>query len=176
MLEGKVKLGKGTVIGNGCCLKDVVLGERVVVSAYSVLEGAVVEDDCVIGPFARLRTGSYLSENSRVGNFVELKKCKLGNNSKVNHLTYLGDAEIGKNVNIGAGTITCNYDGYGKFTTKVGDNSFIGSNVSLVAPLVIEDEVTVGAGSVVTRLVPKGNLALGRGKQVNLKRTKYGKK
>ena len=115
LLEGKVKLGKGTVIGNGCCLKDVVLGERVVVSAYSVLEGAVVEDDCVIGPFARLRTGSYLSENSRVGNFVELKKCKLGNNSKVNHLTYLGDAEIGKNVNIGAGTITCNYDGYSKY-------------------------------------------------------------
>ncbi len=176
LLEGTVKLGKGTIVGHGCCLKDVVLGERVVVSAYSVLEGAVVEDDCIIGPFARLRAGSYLHENSRVGNFVELKKCKLGNNSKVNHLTYLGDAEIGKNVNIGAGTITCNYDGYGKFTTKVGDNSFIGSNVSLVAPLILEDEVTVGAGSVVTRLVPKGNLALGRGRQVNLKRTKYEKK
>ncbi len=170
LLDGKIQLGNGTVIETGCCLKNVTLGNNVRVRAYSVLEEAVIEDEAIVGPFARLRAGSHLAKNSRVGNFVELKQCKLGEQSKVNHLTYLGDAEVGQRVNIGAGTITCNYDGKLKSKTKIGDNAFIGSNVALVAPVVVEQKAIVGAGSVITRLVPADNLALGRGKQVNLKK------
>jgi bifunctional UDP-N-acetylglucosamine pyrophosphorylase/glucosamine-1-phosphate N-acetyltransferase len=168
ILEGRVELGDGVVVGPFCRLKDVTLGAGTVVAAHSDLEGAVTEPNCTIGPFARLRPGTQLSEGVHIGNFVETKKTTMGKGSKANHLSYLGDAVIGAKVNVGAGTITCNYDGVNKWTTTIGDGAFIGSNSSLVAPVVIGAMATIGAGSVVTKDAPEGQLTVARGKQVSI--------
>lgn len=168
ILEGRVELGDGVVVGPFCRLKDVTLGAGTVVAAHSDLEGAVTAPNCTIGPFARLRPGTQLSEGVHIGNFVETKKTTMGKGSKANHLTYLGDAVIGAKVNVGAGTITCNYDGVNKWTTTIGDGAFIGSNSSLVAPVTIGAMATIGAGSVVTKDAPEGQLTVARGKQVSI--------
>jgi len=168
ILEGCVELGDGVVIGPFCRLKDVTLGAGTVVAAHSDLEGAVTDANCTIGPFARLRPGTRLAEGVHIGNFVETKKTAMGIGSKANHLSYLGDAVIGARVNIGAGTITCNYDGVNKWTTTIGDGAFIGSNSALVAPVTIGAMATIGAGSVVTKDAPEGQLTVARGRQMSI--------
>jgi bifunctional UDP-N-acetylglucosamine pyrophosphorylase/glucosamine-1-phosphate N-acetyltransferase len=168
VLEGRVVLGEGVRIGPFCRLKDVVLGAGTVVAAHSDLEGVVTEASCTIGPFARLRPGTQLAEGVHIGNFVETKKATMGKGSKANHLSYLGDARVGAGVNIGAGTITCNYDGVNKWVTTIGDGAFIGSNSSLVAPVSIGAMATIGAGSVVTKDAPEGQLTVARGRQVSI--------
>ena len=151
---------------------NVVLKNNITIKSFSHLEDVRVENNVSIGPYARLRPGSILDKGSKVGNFVEVKKSKIGKNSKVNHLSYIGDAKIGKNVNIGAGTITCNYDGIKKNKTFIKDKVFIGSNTSLVAPIIIDEQSVVGAGSVITRKVNKNSLAITRTKQVEIKNYK----
>ena len=168
ILEGAVTLGDGVRIGPFTRLRNVSLASGTVVQAHCDLDGAVSHGPCTIGPFARLRPGTELDSGAHVGNFVEMKKSRLGEGSKANHLTYLGDAEIGRGVNIGAGTITCNYDGVNKFVTRIGDGAFIGSNSSLVAPVTIGAQATVGAGSVITHDAPDGELTLARGRQMTL--------
>jgi bifunctional UDP-N-acetylglucosamine pyrophosphorylase/glucosamine-1-phosphate N-acetyltransferase len=165
ILEGTVVLGDGVSIGPFTRLKDVTLAAGTVVKPHCDLEGVVSEGAADIGPFARLRPGTVLAEGAHVGNFVETKKVHLGAGSKANHLTYLGDAVIGSKVNIGAGTITCNYDGVNKSQTTIGDNAFIGSNSSLVAPVTIGQGATIAAGSVITRNAPEGKLTVARGRQ-----------
>ncbi|MEN5394183.1 bifunctional UDP-N-acetylglucosamine diphosphorylase/glucosamine-1-phosphate N-acetyltransferase GlmU [Stenotrophomonas sp. TWI377] len=165
ILEGRVVLGDGVSIGAFTRLKDVSLASGTVVKPHCDLEGVVSEGAADIGPFARLRPGTVLGEGSHVGNFVETKKVVLGAGSKANHLTYLGDAVIGSKVNIGAGTITCNYDGVNKSQTTIGDRAFIGSNSSLVAPVVIGEGATVAAGSVITRGAPADKLTVARARQ-----------
>ncbi|WP_093534642.1 bifunctional UDP-N-acetylglucosamine diphosphorylase/glucosamine-1-phosphate N-acetyltransferase GlmU [Stenotrophomonas rhizophila] len=165
ILEGTVELGDGVSIGPFTRLKDVKLAAGTVVKPHCDLDGVVSEGAADIGPFARLRPGTVLAEGAHVGNFVETKKVHLGPGSKANHLTYLGDAVIGSKVNIGAGTITCNYDGVNKSQTTIGDNAFIGSNSSLVAPVTIGDGATIAAGSVITRNAPEGKLTLARVRQ-----------
>ena len=150
----------------------VKIGNNVTIKSFSHLENCKIENKVEIGPYARIRPGTILKEGSKVGNFVEIKKSTLGKKSKVNHLTYIGDSEIGKSVNIGAGTITCNYDGVKKNKTKINDNVFIGSNSSLIAPLTINAESTVGAGSVITKNVGKKTLALTRSLQTEIKNYK----
>ncbi len=167
-LLGKTKIGKECVLEQGVILQDTVLKNRVTIRAYSNLEKSLVEDDAVIGPFARLRPETQVGKNCRVGNFVELKKTKLGEGSKANHLSYLGDAVIGKAVNVGAGTITCNYDGVHKFKTKIEDGAFIGSDTQLVAPVKVGKKAYVGAGTTVTKNVPEGALAVSRVEQKNI--------
>ncbi len=149
ILKGKVRLGNRVKIGAGCVLTNCDIGDDVEIKPYSVLEDASVGANAAIGPFSRLRPGAELAENTHVGNFVEIKKAQIGKGSKVNHLTYVGDAEIGKDCNIGAGVITCNYDGANKFKTIIGDNVFIGSDSQLVAPVTIESGATIGAGSTI---------------------------
>ncbi|MCG9760554.1 UDP-N-acetylglucosamine diphosphorylase/glucosamine-1-phosphate N-acetyltransferase [Pseudoalteromonas sp. S4498] len=168
IFEGHVEIGDDVVIGPNCVLKNCKIGNGVVIKANTLIEDASVADKCTLGPFARLRPGAIMEEDSHIGNFVEMKKSRLGKGSKANHLTYLGDAEIGEKVNIGAGTITCNYDGVNKSKTIIGDNAFIGSNSSLVAPVEIGSTATVGAGSVITSSVKDEQLAVARGKQRNL--------
>ncbi|MBS3895236.1 bifunctional UDP-N-acetylglucosamine diphosphorylase/glucosamine-1-phosphate N-acetyltransferase GlmU [Silanimonas sp.] len=168
ILEGHVELGDGVRIGPFCRLKDVVLGAGTVVAAHSDLEGVVTRAACTIGPFARLRPGTQLAEGVHIGNFVETKKTTLGKGSKANHLSYLGDAVIGAKVNVGAGTITCNYDGVNKWVTTIGDGAFIGSNSALVAPVTIGAMATIGAGSVITKDAPEGQLTVARGRQLSL--------
>ena len=165
ILEGTVELGDGVSIGPFTRLKDVKLAAGTVVKPHCDLDGVVSEGAADIGPFARLRPGTVLADGSHVGNFVETKKVHLGPGSKANHLTYLGDAVIGSKVNIGAGTITCNYDGVNKSQTTIGDNAFIGSNSALVAPVTIGDGATIAAGSVITRNAPEGKLTLARARQ-----------
>ena len=165
ILEGTVELGDGVSIGPFTRLKDVKLAAGTVVKPHCDLDGVVSEGAADIGPFARLRPGTVLAEGSHVGNFVETKKVHLGPGSKANHLTYLGDAVIGSKVNIGAGTITCNYDGVNKSQTTIGDNAFIGSNSSLVAPVTIGQGATIAAGSVITRNAPEGKLTVARARQ-----------
>lgn len=165
VIEGKVSLGDNVVIGPNCVLKDCSIGDGSKIEAFSTLEQAEVDQDCTVGPYARLRPGAVLQDGAKVGNFVEMKKSVLGKGSKASHLTYLGDTQVGENANIGAGTITCNYDGVNKFKTIIGDGAFIGSNSSLVAPANIGDNATVGAGSVITKPVEDGELAIARGKQ-----------
>ncbi len=165
VLEGKVELGDGVRIGAFVRLKDVTLGAGTEVRPHCDLEGVVSEGAAQIGPFARLRPGTVLADGVHVGNFVETKKVTLGVGSKANHLTYLGDAVIGSKVNIGAGTITCNYDGVNKSTTTIGDHAFIGSNSALVAPVTIGEGATIAAGSVITRNAPDGKLTLARARQ-----------
>ena len=154
----------------------VKIGNDVLIKSFSHLESCQVENKVEIGPYARIRPNTILKEGSKVGNFVEVKKSVIGKKSKVNHLTYIGDSKIGKSVNVGAGTITCNYDGKKKYVTNIKDKVFIGSNSSLVAPITISEESTVGAGSVITRNVKKKSLALTRGEQKEIKNYKIRKK
>ena len=166
VLEGEVVLGDGVRIGPFCRLKDVQLGAGTVVRAHCDLEGARSEGAAIIGPFARLRPGTVLADGVFIGNFVEVKNTQLGVGSKANHLSYLGDAQLGAGVNIGAGTITCNYDGVNKSMTVIDDGAFIGSNTSLVAPVTVGAQATIGAGSVITRDAPAGKLTVARAPQV----------
>ena len=152
--------------------KKVKIGNNVTISSFSHLEGVKIDNNVKIGPYARIRPGVIIKSGSKIGNFVEVKKSKIGKNSKVNHLSYIGDSSIGKNVNIGAGTITCNYDGVKKYKTRIKDKVFIGSNSSLVAPVTINENSIVGAGSVITKNVLKNSLALERAKQVEIKNYK----
>lgn len=165
VLEGRVELGDGVQIGPFCRLRDVKLAAGTVVRAHCDLDGVVVEGAAVIGPYSRLRPGTVLADGAHVGNFVETKNARIGVGSKANHLTYLGDAVIGSGVNVGAGTITCNYDGVNKSTTTIEDGAFIGSNSSLVAPVTIGKDATIAAGSVITRPAPAGELSIGRARQ-----------
>ncbi|MET4729989.1 bifunctional UDP-N-acetylglucosamine pyrophosphorylase/glucosamine-1-phosphate N-acetyltransferase [Lysobacter enzymogenes] len=168
VLEGIVELGDGVRIGPFCRLKDVRLGAGTEVRAHCDLDGVVVEGAAQIGPYSRLRPGTVLADGAHVGNFVETKNVRLGVGSKANHLTYLGDAAIGAGVNVGAGTITCNYDGVNKSVTTIEDGAFIGSNSSLVAPVTIGKNATIAAGSVITRPAPAGELTLGRARQTTV--------
>ena len=167
----KVTIEPYVVIGS-----KVKIGDNVIIKSFSHLESCTIESKVEIGPYARIRPDTILKKGSKVGNFVEIKKSILGNKSKVNHLSYVGDALIGKSVNIGAGTITCNYDGVKKNKTKIKDNVFIGSNSSLVAPLTIEEGSVIGAGSVITKNVRKKSLALTRSLQTEIKNYKKKKK
>jgi bifunctional UDP-N-acetylglucosamine pyrophosphorylase/glucosamine-1-phosphate N-acetyltransferase len=167
ILEGNIVLGDNVHIGPNTVLKNVTIGNNSKIEAFSHLESATVGDGCVIGPYARLREGSNIQNSAKVGNFVETKNSTLGTGSKANHFTYLGDTEIGASTNIGAGTITCNYDGTNKHKTLIGNKSFIGSNTSLVAPVTVGSNTTVAAGSVITKDVPDGALGVGRSKQNN---------
>ena len=168
ILEGEVSLGDDVRIGPFTRLKDVRLAAGSVVLAHCDLEGVVTHGPCTIGPFARLRPGTELDAGVHVGNFVETKKTRIGEGSKANHLTYLGDTVIGRGVNVGAGTITCNYDGVNKFVTQIEDGAFIGSNSALVAPVTIGAQATIGAGSVITSDAPAGELTVARGRQLTL--------
>ena len=166
ILEGQVTLGDGVEIGAGCVIKNTTIAAGTKVQPYSIFENAIVGENVQIGPFARLRPGAKLAAEVHIGNFVEVKNSTIGVGSKANHFTYLGDAEVGSGSNIGAGTITCNYDGANKFKTIIGDAAFIGSNSSLVAPVSIGHGATVGAGSVITRDVSDNSLAFERSKQL----------
>ncbi|HMB56132.1 MAG TPA: bifunctional UDP-N-acetylglucosamine diphosphorylase/glucosamine-1-phosphate N-acetyltransferase GlmU [Arenimonas sp.] len=168
IFEGRVVLGDGVRIGPYCRIKDAQLAAGTIVQAHCDIDGATSLGACTIGPYARLRPGTELAEGVHVGNFVETKKARFGIGSKANHLSYLGDAEIGAGVNIGAGTITCNYDGVNKSTTRIEDGAFIGSNSSLVAPVTIGEGATIGAGSVITRNAPQGELTISRGRQQSI--------
>jgi bifunctional UDP-N-acetylglucosamine pyrophosphorylase/glucosamine-1-phosphate N-acetyltransferase len=168
VLEGEVQLGDNVHVGPFCRLRDVALAAGTRVRAHCDLEGARTEGAATVGPFARLRPGTVLADGVHIGNFVETKNAKLGAGSKANHLSYLGDAVIGGKVNVGAGTITCNYDGVNKSTTTIGDGAFIGSNSSLVAPVAIGVDATIGAGSVITKNAPDGKLTIARGRQETL--------
>ncbi|MCW8807280.1 MAG: bifunctional UDP-N-acetylglucosamine diphosphorylase/glucosamine-1-phosphate N-acetyltransferase GlmU [Rhodanobacter sp.] len=165
ILEGRVLLGDDVRIGAFTRLRDVQLASGTQVQSHCDLDGVVTHGPCTIGPFARLRPGTELDGGVHVGNFVEIKKTRIGEGSKANHLSYLGDAEIGRGVNIGAGSITCNYDGINKFVTRIGDGAFIGSNSALVAPLTVGAQATIGAGSVITHDAPPGELTVARGRQ-----------
>ena len=167
------RIGKNVIIEPYVVIaQKVKIGDNVTIKSFSHLENCKIENKVNIGPYARIRPGVVLKSGSKIGNFVEIKKSTLGINSKVNHLTYIGDSEIGKSVNIGAGTITCNYDGVKKSKTKIKDNVFIGSNSSLVAPVIIEENSVVGAGSVITKNVKKKSLALTRSLQTEIKNYK----
>jgi bifunctional UDP-N-acetylglucosamine pyrophosphorylase/glucosamine-1-phosphate N-acetyltransferase len=168
VLEGRVRLGEGVSVGPGCVLTDCELAPGTQVHANSVLEGVTTTGACQIGPFARLRPGTQLGEGAKVGNFVETKNARLGDGTKASHLSYLGDATIGDGVNIGAGTITCNYDGVNKHQTIIEDDVFIGSDTQLVAPVTVGQGADIGAGSTITRDVPAGQLTLSRSKQVTI--------
>ena len=167
ILEGSIALGDNVSIGPNTILKNVRIGSNTKIEAFSHIDGAKIGDNCVIGPYARLREGSLIENSAKVGNFVETKNTTLGEGSKANHFTYLGDTEIGKGSNIGAGTITCNYDGKNKHKTTIGNDSFIGSNASLVAPVTVGSNATVAAGSVITKDIPDNALGFGRSKQEN---------
>ena len=167
------KIGKNVTIEPYVVIgKNVKIGNNVIIKSFSHLESCKIENKVEIGPYARIRPNTILKEGSKIGNFVEVKKSIVGKKSKVNHLSYIGDSEIGKSVNIGAGTITCNYDGVKKSKTKIKDNVFVGSNSSLVAPLTIEKESIIGAGSVITKSVKKKSLALTRSLQTEIKNYK----
>lgn len=166
VFEGDVTLADGVEIGPNCIIKNTEIGPGTKVEANSVIDGASIAENCAIGPFARIRPASELKAGSKVGNFVETKKSVIGVGAKINHLTYIGDANIGSKVNVGAGTITCNYDGVNKFKTEIGDGAFIGSNSSLVAPVSIGANAVVGAGSTITKDVEADALSVGRGKQI----------
>ena len=171
------KIGKNVTINPFVVIGDKVeIGNNVTINSFSHLENCKIENKVNVGPYARIRPGTTLKEGSKVGNFVEIKKSIIGKKSKVNHLSYIGDSDIGKNVNIGAGTITCNYDGVTKSKTKVKDNVFIGSNSSLVAPITIDANSIVGAGSTITKNVKKKSLALTRALQVEINNYKRKKK
>ena len=167
------KIGKNVIIEPYVVIgKKVKIGNNVIIKSFSHLESCKIENKVEIGPYARIRPNTILKEGSKIGNFVEVKKSTVGKKSKVNHLSYIGDSQIGKSVNIGAGTITCNYDGIKKSKTKIKDNVFIGSNSSLVAPVTINKKSIVGAGSVITKSVKEKSLALTRPKQMEIKNYK----
>ena len=167
ILEGDVEFGNNVEVGANTIICNTKIGDNTKILPFSHIDSAKIGADCSIGPYARLREGSVIEDSAKVGNFVETKKTKIGRSSKANHFTYLGDADIGDDVNIGAGTITCNYDGKDKHKTEVGDGSFIGTNSSLVAPINIGKNAYVGAGSTITKDVPDNALGVGRGKQKN---------
>ena len=171
------KVGKNVTINPYVVIgKKVKIGNNVTINSFSHLEDCKIKNKVEVGPYARLRPGTILEEGSKIGNFVEVKKSTVGKKSKINHLSYIGDSELGKGVNVGAGTITCNYDGVKKSKTKIRDNVFIGSNSSLVAPIIIEENSIVGAGSVITKNVKKNSLALTRALQMEIKNYKRGQK
>ena len=171
------KIGKNGVINPYVVIgPKVKIGNNVIINSFSHLEDCKINNRVEVGPYARLRPGTVLEEGSKIGNFVEVKKSIIGKKSKVNHLSYIGDSELGKDVNIGAGTITCNYDGINKSKTKIKNNVFIGSNSSLVAPITINENSIIGAGSVITKNVKKKSLALTRGTQLEIKNYKRKKK
>ena len=168
VFEGSVKLGDGVKVGAGCVLRNVAAGSDTEFAPYSHVDGAVIGRQCRVGPYARLRPGTRLADEVHVGNFVETKATEIGNRSKANHLTYLGDTTVGRNVNIGAGTITCNYDGANKFRTVIEDDAFIGSDSQLVAPVTVGRGATIGAGTTVTRDAPADELTISRGRQTSI--------
>ncbi len=169
ILSGRVVLGRGVALGPGVVIEDAVLGDDVRVEALTVIQGAIVAARCTLGPFARIRPGTELEEEVKIGNFVETKKAHLGRGSKASHLAYLGDATLGEDCNVGAGTVTCNFDGVDKHPTVIGDEVFIGTNSTLVAPLNIDSGAFVAAGSTITSKVARDELAVGRGKQRNIR-------
>ena len=167
------KIGKNVIINPYVVIgKKVRIGNNVTINSFSHLENCKIENKVDVGPYARIRPGTILKEGSKIGNFVEVKKSTIGKKTKINHLSYIGDSDIGKNVNIGAGTITCNYDGFKKNKTKIKHNVFIGSNSSLVAPVTINENSIVGAGSVITKNVKKSSLVLSRAAQIEVKNYK----
>ncbi|MGC3874439.1 bifunctional UDP-N-acetylglucosamine diphosphorylase/glucosamine-1-phosphate N-acetyltransferase GlmU [Halomonas sp. GXIMD04776] len=166
VFEGDVELSDGVRVGPYCVIRNSRIGAASVIEAHSVLDGAVLEGKSQIGPFARLRPGTHLAQGAKIGNFVETKNATLGEDAKINHLSYVGDARLGREVNIGAGTITCNYDGANKHFTEIGNRAFIGSNTALVAPVTIGEGATVGAGSTINKNVDAGALAVARGRQI----------
>ena len=167
------KIGKNVTINPYVVIgKKVKIGNNVIINSFSHLEDCKIKNKVEVGPYARLRSGTILEEGSKIGNFVEVKKSTVGKKSKINHLSYIGDSELGKGVNVGAGTITCNYDGVKKSKTKIRDNVFIGSNSSLVAPITLEKNSIVGAGSVITKKVKRNSLALTRSSQIEIKNYK----
>ena len=167
------KIGKNVIIEPYVVIgKNVKIGNNVIIKSFSHLESCKIENKVEVGPYARIRPNTILKEGSKIGNFVEIKKSTVGKKSKVNHLSYIGDSDLGKSVNIGAGTITCNYDGVKKSKTKIKDKVFVGSNSSLVAPITIEQESIIGAGSVITKTVKKKSLALTRSLQTEIKNYK----
>jgi len=168
VFNGKVSLGSHVSIGPGCVITDSTIADGAHIHAHSVIDQASVGPNAQVGPFARLRPGTQLAANTKVGNFVETKKTIVGEGSKINHLSYVGDATLGTDVNVGAGTITCNYDGVNKYQTVLGDGVFVGSNSSLVAPVTVAEGATVGAGSTITKDVPEQQLAVARGRQRNI--------
>lgn len=168
IVEGDVHIDSNSTIGPNSYLKNVRIGKNVTINANSVIEDAVISDECIVGPFARVRPGTKLDSKARIGNFVEVKNSTVGKNSKANHLTYIGDCTIGENANIGAGTITCNYDGTNKHQTIIEDSAFIGSNTSLVAPVKIEKGAIIGAGSTITSNAPTKKLTVARSKQITI--------
>jgi bifunctional UDP-N-acetylglucosamine pyrophosphorylase/glucosamine-1-phosphate N-acetyltransferase len=165
---GHVEIGDGVIIGPNCVIENSSIGAKSIVFANSIVESSVVAEEVSIGPFARIRPGTRLENKSKVGNFVETKKTIVGEGSKINHLSYVGDAILGKKVNVGAGTITCNYDGVNKFLTEIGDGVFVGSNTSLVAPVKIGKESTIAAGSTITKKIGNEQLAIARSRQKNI--------
>ncbi len=169
-LRGQTRIGEACRIGSGSVIEDSVIGDGAIIKPYSVIEGSVVHGGAAIGPFAHLRPGSEIGQEVRVGNFVEVKKSKLEPGVKASHLTYIGDTTIGSGTNIGAGTITCNYDGRKKHPTTIGKDVFVGSNTALVAPVTVGDGATIAAGSVITKKVPPNTLAVGRARQQNIYR------
>ncbi|QOI11331.1 bifunctional UDP-N-acetylglucosamine diphosphorylase/glucosamine-1-phosphate N-acetyltransferase GlmU [Blochmannia endosymbiont of Colobopsis nipponica] len=169
IIEGQVSLGNRVKVGSGCILKNVVVGDDVVILPYTIIDGVQINSNCTIGPFARLRPGCKLGKLSKIGNFVEMKNVYLGYGAKVNHFSYIGDTDIGLMINIGAGAVTCNYDGISKHKTIIGDNVFIGSNTQLVAPITIGNSVTIGAGTTVTQNVPDGKTVVSRIRQFFIK-------
>ena len=168
IFEGKVTIADGVVIGANSILKNCSIGLNTEIKPNSIIEEATIGEHCTLGPFARIRPGSVMKDDSHVGNFVEMKKTTLGEGAKAGHLAYLGDSDIGARVNIGAGTITCNYDGVNKFKTIIGEGAFIGSNSSIVAPANIGAMATIGAGSVIVKDVEQNDLSVARGKQRNI--------
>lgn len=168
IIQGKVNLGNGVVIGANCILIDCDIADNAVIQANSIIEASIIGARATIGPFARIRPQSVLKEEVHVGNFVEIKKSTLGNGTKCGHLSYIGDSTLGERVNIGAGTITCNYDGVNKFHTHIGDDVFIGSDCQLIAPVTVNNGATTGAGSTIVMDVPENALAVGRTKQRNI--------
>ena len=169
VIEGSVSIGNNVCIGPNCVIKDADIGDGVTVLANCVIENSVIGNHCRIGPFSRIRPETRLSENVHIGNFVEIKKSSVASGSKINHLSYIGDSELGKNVNIGAGTITCNYDGAYKHKTIIGDNVFVGSDTQLVAPVTVNEGVTIAAGTTVTKDIEANTLAISRTAQKNIK-------
>jgi bifunctional UDP-N-acetylglucosamine pyrophosphorylase / glucosamine-1-phosphate N-acetyltransferase len=165
VFKGDVHIGSNVNIGANCIIENSRIGSGSIIKDNSIIEGAVINENCTVGPFARLRPGTHLANDAKIGNFVETKKAIIGKGSKVNHLSYVGDATLGNNVNIGAGTITCNYDGVNKHQTIIGNDVFVGSNTALVAPVMLEDGSTIGAGSTINKSVAKDTLALTRSPQ-----------
>lgn len=169
IFEGKVELGDGVKVGAYCIVRDSSVGANTTVLPFTHMQQVTIANDCHIGPYARLRPGTELSADTHIGNFVEVKNSQVGVGSKINHLSYVGDTTVGKKVNIGAGTITCNYDGANKFRTVIGDGAFIGSDSQLVAPVTIGENATIGAGSTITKDAPADELTISRGRQTTIK-------